>query len=216
MKRFFLMLILLLSVSLIFSCGEKPTDESATISKLKQEIVELKAKIADLEAELAEEKAPVGNVVKLKKGEPVHLAYWFVISGPNTSLGIDTVRGCEIAIDDFGGKLKGHPIKLTGQDEMCGPEGGQAAASKIASDPTVIAAIGSNCSGAAKPGVPILWKMGIPTVSPSNTAPFLTDPASGPDYKGYLRTCHNDTAQGAIAAEFAFNVLKANSAAIAP
>lgn len=153
------------------------------------------------------------NSVKLEKGEPVHLAYWFVTSGANTSLGIDTVRGVEMAIEDFGGKLKGHPIKLSGQDEMCGPEGGQAAASKIASDPSVIAAIGSNCSGAAKPGVPILWKMGIPSVSPSNTAPFLTDPASGPDYDGYLRTCHNDTVQGAIAAEFAFNELGLKKAA---
>jgi branched-chain amino acid transport system substrate-binding protein len=157
--------------------------------------------------------AVAGNVVKLQKGEPVHLAYWFVTSGANTSLGMDTFRGVEIAIEDFGGKLKGHPIKLTGQDEMCGPEGGQAAASKIASDPSVIASIGSNCSSAAKPGVPILWKMGIPNVSPSNTAPFLTDPASGPDFDGYLRTCHNDKVQGAVAAEFAFTKLGLKKAA---
>jgi len=157
--------------------------------------------------------AVAGNEVKLQKGEPVHLAYWFVTSGPNTSLGMDTLRGVEIAVEDFGGKLKGHPIKISGQDSMCGPEGGQAAASKIASDPSVIAAIGSNCSSAAKAGVPILWKMGIPTVSPSNTAPFLTDPASGPDYAGYLRTCHNDTIQGAVAAEFAYSKLGLKKAA---
>ena len=153
------------------------------------------------------------GVVKLKKGEPVHIAYWFVISGPNTSLGMDTVRGCEIAMEDFGGKIKGHPIKLSGQDTMCGPEGGQAAATKIASDPTVVAAIGSNCSSAAKPGVPILWNAGIPTVSPSNTAPYLTDPERPEGYAGYLRTCHNDTVQGSVAAEFAMTVLKVKSAA---
>ena len=106
------------------------------------------------------------GVVKLRKGEPVHLAYWFVVSGANTSLGMDTVRGVEIAIDDFGSKVKGHPIKLTGQDTGCGPEGGQAAATKIASDPTVVAAIGSNCSSAAQAGVPILWEAGIPSISP--------------------------------------------------
>jgi len=153
------------------------------------------------------------GVIKLKKGEPVHIAYWFVISGPNTSLGMDTVRGIEIAAEDFGGKVKGHSIKLTGQDTGCGPEGGQAAATKIASDPTIVAAIGSNCSSAAKPGVPILWNAGIPTISPSNTAPYLTDPGRGDGYDGYLRTCHNDTVQGAVAAEFAKNVLKAKSAA---
>lgn len=153
------------------------------------------------------------GVVKLKKNDPVHLAYWFVISGPNTSLGMDTVRGIEIAIDDFGGKIKGHAIKLSGQDTGCGPEGGQAAATKIASDPTVVGAIGSNCSSAAKPGVPILWNAGIPTISPSNTAPYLTDPNRGEGYAGYLRTCHNDTVQGAVAAQFAINVLKVKSAA---
>jgi branched-chain amino acid transport system substrate-binding protein len=155
---------------------------------------------------------PLG-VVNIKPGEPIHLAYWFVVAGPDASLGTDTVRGVEIAIDDLGGKVLDHPIKLTGEDTGCGPEGGQAAATKIASDPTIVAAIGSNCSSAAKPGVPILWKMGIATVSPSNTAPYLTDPNRGPDYDGYLRTCHNDKVQGAVAAEFAFNQLKVKSAA---
>ncbi|MFC1813345.1 branched-chain amino acid ABC transporter substrate-binding protein [Thermodesulfobacteriota bacterium] len=153
------------------------------------------------------------GVVTIKKGAPVHIAYWFVVSGPNTSLGMDTVRGIEIAIEDFGGKVKGHSIKLSGQDTSCNPEGGQAAATKIASDPTIVAAIGSNCSSAAKPGVPILWNAGVPTISPSNTAPYLTDPNRGDGYGGYLRTCHNDTVQGAVAAEFAKNVLKIKSAA---
>ncbi len=142
--------------------------------------------------------------VTLRPGEPVHIAYWVVISGPNTSLGTDVVRGIEIAMDDFGGQVKGFPIKLSGQDAGCSAEGGQAAATKLAADPTIVAAIGSTCSSAAKPGVPILWKAGIPSVSPSNTAPFLTDPNRGEGYGGYARTCHNDKVQGAIAAEFAF------------
>jgi branched-chain amino acid transport system substrate-binding protein len=115
------------------------------------------------------------------------------------------VRGIEIAMDDFGGQIKGFPLKLSGQDAGCSAEGGQAAATKLAADPTIVAAIGSTCSSAAKPGVPILWKAGIPTVSPSNTAPFLTDPNRGSGYDGYARTCHNDKIQGAVAAQFAFN-----------
>jgi branched-chain amino acid transport system substrate-binding protein len=147
---------------------------------------------------------PMGEVT-LRPGEPIHIAYWVVISGPNTSLGTDVVRGIEIAMDDFGGQIKGFPLKLSGQDAGCSAEGGQAAATKLAADPTIVAAIGSTCSSAAKPGVPILWKAGIPTVSPSNTAPFLTDPNRGSGYDGYARTCHNDKIQGAVAAQFAFN-----------
>ncbi len=146
---------------------------------------------------------PIG-VVKLRPGEPIHIAYWFVIAGPNASLGTDTMRGVEIAVDDFGNQIKGWPIKISGQDTGCNAEGGQAAATKLAADPSIVAAIGSNCSSEAKPGVPILWKAGIPTVSPSNTAPYLTDPERGDGYAGYLRTCHNDKVQGAVAANFAF------------
>ena len=151
----------------------------------------------------AEVKDPIG-VVELRPGEPVHIAYWVVISGANTSLGTDIVRGIEIAVDTYGGTIKGFPIKVSGQDSGCSAEGGQAAATRLAADPTILAAIGSACSSAAKPGVPILWKAGIVDVSPSNTAPFLTDPERDDGYSGYLRTCHNDKVQGAIAANFAF------------
>lgn len=155
---------------------------------------------------------PVG-VVKIPKGQPITIAYWFVVAGPDASLGIDTRRGIEIAIDDKGGKLLGHPIRLIGEDEGCNAEGGVTAATKIAANPAVVAAIGSNCSSSGVPGAPILWKQGIVTVSPSNTAPKLTAPDRGPDYDGYLRTAHNDKVQGRVAAEFARNVLKAGKAA---
>jgi len=153
------------------------------------------------------------GVVKIKPNEPIHIASWMVIAGPDASLGTDTKRGVEIAAADKGGKLLGHPIKLTFQDTGCNAEGGQAAATKLAADPTIVAAIGSNCSSEAKPGAPILWKAGIPTVSPSNTAPYLTDPKRGAEYDGYLRTCHNDKIQGAVAAQFAYNKLGVKKAA---
>ena len=94
------------------------------------------------------------GVIKLKTGEPIHIACWMVVAGPDASLGTDTKRGVEIAIDDKGGKLLGHPIKLTVQDTGCNAEGGQAAATKLAADPSVVAAVGSNCSSEARPGRP--------------------------------------------------------------
>jgi branched-chain amino acid transport system substrate-binding protein len=157
-------------------------------------------------------KDPLG-VVTIKKGQPVHVAYWLVVAGGDASLGIDIRRGVEIAIQDKGGKLLGHPIKLSGQDEGCSAEGGQAAATKLAADPTIVAAIGPTCSSAARPGAPLLWKQGIPTVSASNTAPYLTDPKRGKEYDGYARTAHNDKVQGAVAAQFAVKKLGVKTAA---
>jgi branched-chain amino acid transport system substrate-binding protein len=153
------------------------------------------------------------GIIKIKPGDPIHIGVWFVVAGPDASLGIDTKRGVEIARDDKGGKLLGHPIKLTVQDEGCNAEGGQAAATKLAADKTIVAAIGSNCGSAARAGVPILWKAGILTISPSNTLPSVTDPNRGPDYDGYCRTAHNDKLQGAIAADFAYKELKLTKAA---
>ena len=92
--------------------------------------------------------------VVIRPGGPIHIACWMVISGRDASLGTDTKRGVEIAVDDVGGKLLGHPIKITTQDSRCNAEGGQAAAAKLASDPSIVAAVGPNCSSAARPGAP--------------------------------------------------------------
>jgi branched-chain amino acid transport system substrate-binding protein len=50
-------------------------------------------------------------------------------------------------------------------------------------------------------------------ISPTNTAPYLTDPNRGPDYAGYLRVAINDKVQGAIIARFAWEQLKVKRAA---
>lgn len=145
---------------------------------------------------------PIG-VVRIARGQPITIAYWFVIAGPDASLGIDTRRGIEIAIDDKK-TVAGHPIRLIGEDSGCNAEGGVTAATKLAANRVIVAAVGSNCSSEAVPGAPILWRAGISTVSPSNTAPSLTAPNRGPGFDGYLRTAHNDKVQGRAAAQFAF------------
>jgi len=152
------------------------------------------------------------GVVKVSKGQPITVAYWLVVAGPDASLGVDSRRGIELAIDDAKTVL-GFPVKLVGEDSGCNAEGGVTAATKLASNQDIVAAIGSSCSSEAVPGAPILWKAGIVTVSPSNTAPKLTAADRGPDFDGYLRTAHNDSVQGRVAAEFARKVLKVNRAA---
>ncbi|HEY6102438.1 MAG TPA: branched-chain amino acid ABC transporter substrate-binding protein [bacterium] len=152
------------------------------------------------------------GVVRVNAGQPITIASWLVISGPDASLGIDSNRGIEIAMDDKG-KVAGFSVRLIKEDSGCNAEGGVSAATKIAANRSVVAAIGSSCSSEAVPGAPILWKAGIVTVSPSNTAPKLTAPDRGADYGGYLRTAHNDSVQGKVAAEFAFNKLGVKKAA---
>lgn len=154
---------------------------------------------------------PIG-VIRINRGQPITIAYWLVVAGPDASLGIDSRRGIEIAIADKG-KVAGFSVRLIGEDSGCNAEGGVTAATKLAANKAIVAAIGSSCSSEAVPGAPILWKAGLVTVSPSNTAPKLTAPDRGPDYGGYLRTAHNDSVQGRVAAQFAVNFLKVKKAA---
>jgi branched-chain amino acid transport system substrate-binding protein len=123
---------------------------------------------------------------------------------------LDSQHGIEIAID-FRGEILGHPIELQAEDSTCSAEGGQAAGQKIVSDPSIAAVVGTSCSIAGMPMAEVITESGYTMVSPSNTAPSMTDPAS--HEAGYLRTAHNDKAQGRSMAEFAFNVLGVRSAA---
>jgi branched-chain amino acid transport system substrate-binding protein len=151
--------------------------------------------------------------VKIAPGEPVHIAYWGVLSGPDGTLGEDSKRGVEIAIADKGGKVLGHDVLLTTEDAGCTPETGATAAAKLASDTSLVGLIGSSCSDETVGGIAALTAAGLTTISPSNTRPVLTSPDRGPDYAGYARTAHSDAFQGKAVAEFAYNFLNARKAA---
>lgn len=143
--------------------------------------------------------------------DPIRIASALVISGPNTQLGLDSQYGVEIAID-MAGEVAGHSVELQAEDDGCNAEGGQAAGQKIVSDPSIVAVIGTSCSGAGVPMSTVISEAGYVMVSPSNTAPSLTDPAQAWN-PGYLRTAHNDKVQGAAMAEFAYSELGLMTAA---
>ena len=147
---------------------------------------------------------PLG-VVQIPAGEPLHLAYWGVLSGADSSLGEDSKQGVELAIDDIGGTFKGHDIRLTTEDGLCTPDGGAIAAQKLAADSTIVGLVGSSCSDETVGGIASLTAAGLTTISPSNTRPALTDPNRDASYAGYLRTAHSDSFQGKAAAEFVYN-----------
>ncbi len=154
----------------------------------------------------------IGCVV-IAPGDPIHLAWAQSVSGATAPLGEDSRGGVEIAIDDVGGVLLGHPISLTGEDTGCNAEGGQAAGTKLAADPSIVAIVGTTCSSEARAAMPLISAAGMSMMSSSNTNPDLTNPDHPDHWPGYFRTAHNDLFQGRIAAEFAFSVLGAKTAA---
>ena len=151
---------------------------------------------------------PIG-VIKIPKGAPLQIGGYWVMSGPDSALGVDEKRAVQIAIKDVGGKLLGHPIKLNVEDDGCNAEGGQTAATKLASNPQNVIVVGPACSSAATPGAPILWNAGMVDIDTAATAPALTAPDRKPEYDGLVRTVYSDIDQGRADANYLYTVLKA-------
>jgi len=187
-KRWFILFaVLLIAAMALAACGQKSTYECTD---------------------------PDGCIT-IAPDAPIKIGAALVLSGPNASLGTDSVGGVEIAVDDFTAANKDwlgkHTIEVVKEDSMCSAEGGQTAAQKLAADKSIVGVIGTNCSSAGEPASKILSDAHIPLISPSNTAPSLTAPETHAPY--YLRTAHNDKVQGKAVAEFAYNVLGARTMA---
>jgi len=154
---------------------------------------------------------PLG-VVRIPKGAPIEIGGYWVLSGPDTALGLDEERGAKVAIHDIGDKLLGHPIQFDAEDSQCDAEGGQTAATKLASIPSMVIVLGPACSSAATPGAPILWQAGIVDIGTACTAPSLTAPNRPKGFDGFARTIFSDNDQGASDANYLANVEKFRTA----
>lgn len=130
--------------------------------------------------------------------DPIRVATSFATSGDVQFLGLDSLHGVEIALDRLGA-VRGHDVELSNFDSMCSFEGGEMVANAIVADPSVAGVLGTSCSGAAAAAAPILSASGFTMISPSNTSPVLTDPAT--HSPGYFRTVENDALQGVTLAD---------------
>lgn len=148
--------------------------------------------------------------VEVAEGDPIVLGTALVITGPDASLGLDSQYGSQVAVN-LRGQVMGRDVELNNQDDGCSADGGTSAANLLRSITEIVAVIGTSCSSAGVPAAQILSEAGILLVSPSNTAPSLTDPATHEPF--YARTAHNDKIQGAAMAQFACDVLQVSTAA---
>lgn len=215
-KRFYALLSVLVLTSLVLAaCTTPVTEEPPAITEAPgtdMPATDVPGTEPATEGPSAFECTDSIGCVDIAPDEPIHIAYAMVISGPDETLGIDSRTGVEVAVE-LKGQVLGHDIQLTGEDEGCSAEGGQAAGTKLAADPTIVAVIGTSCSSAARVAVPLLSDAGFVIISASNTAPDLTREGDPNQHPGYLRTAHNDEIQGAAAAQFAYEELGARKAA---
>ena len=133
-------------------------------------------------------------------------------SGELASYGQPTLNAVQLVVDDYNAKggLLGKQIEIIAQDDQCKPEIATNAATRLVSD-GVDAVIGHICSGAAKAAMPLYNDAKIVAVSPSVTAPIMTQSGENPYF---FRTIADDTASAVVGAQFVLEKLGAKKIVI--
>ncbi len=160
------------------------------------------------------EKTPAGGGQKIVK-----IGMIAPLSGALSALGLGMKNSADLAIKqaNAAGTVKGWTIQFDPQDDQEDPNTGGAAAAKLASDPAVLGVVGTLQSSIALQAAPQLDKQSLVMISPANTNPSLTQ---GQQYlttkvrpfKSYFRVATTDLIQGAFAADYAYDTLKARTA----
>ncbi len=142
--------------------------------------------------------------VEIAPDEPIQIGVMQVLSGGAANYGEAGLGGVRVAQAERP-EVLGHKVELVVEDSQCNAEGGQIAAQKLTSNDKIVGIIGANCSSACTPAAQIVTDANMFMISNSCTAPALTAPDT--HKLGFLRTVYNDAYQGAVVAEFVYNVL---------
>ncbi len=131
------------------------------------------------------------------------------LSGELAALGEGIKLGTQLAIERLKGPVEkaGFKVELVPFDDQAKPDVGVANAKNILADKDVLVVVGHLNSGVALPSSEVYKEVNLVMISPANTNPLITDRG----LPNVNRVCGRDDVQGAVAAEFAIDTLKAKS-----
>lgn len=95
-------------------------------------------------------------------------------------------------------------------DDACEPKQAVAVANRLVDEAKVSAVVGHFCSSSTMPASEVYDEAGILTITPGSTNPQITERGM----KDIFRMCGRDDQQGAIAANYMLDVLKAKKIAV--
>ncbi|MGV9343815.1 branched-chain amino acid ABC transporter substrate-binding protein [Streptomyces spiralis] len=134
------------------------------------------------------------------------------LTGQNSATGLGIQYGAQIAVDDANKNktVPGVTFKLKALDDKAIPATGQQNATQLVSDKSVLGVVGPLNSGVATQMQQVFATANLVQISPSNTAPELTQgknwqTSKSRPFKTYFRTATTDALQGAYAADYAYN-----------
>jgi len=146
------------------------------------------------------------------QAETIKIAFAGPLTGPVTQYGDMVREGIDTAIEmiNAAGGIDGKQLELVPIDDGCEPKQGPVAANRAIND-GIGFVVGHVCSGATIAAADIYNNEGVVMVSPSATAPALTD---GKNYEFIFRTIGRDDQQGPAAAKFILEHIKPAKAAV--
>lgn len=148
-------------------------------------------------------------------GDKIVIGEYGSMTGDNSSYGIQTDAGIQIALDELtksGGierDGKKYQVEIPIEDDMSKPENAETAVKRLIDEKNVSAILGEVASSCSLAGGKICQQSGVPMISPSSTKITVTQ--IGDDI---FRVCFIDSYQAAVVARFAIDGLKAKTAAI--
>lgn len=143
--------------------------------------------------------------------EPWKVGAYLSLSGAETQFGIETKEGIELAVDEVNqaGGAKGRQIKVLYEDNKSTPQETNNKVLQLITRDKVVALLGEVTSSRSMVGGLVANKHKIPMISPSATAPEVTQ--IGPFI---FRVCFTDDIQGKMGAEFVVKTMGKKKVAI--
>ncbi|ABW15811.1 Extracellular ligand-binding receptor [Parafrankia sp. EAN1pec] len=136
----------------------------------------------------------------------VTIGFQGVLSGDDEQLGVNALYGVRTAIEEINADASlPFRVELVSSDDGGSPERAPAAARRLIDDSDAVAVIGPMLSDATEASEPFYSEAGLLSVSPSATAPALTDLG----FTTFYRVVAPDSVQGRAAADYISTVLDA-------
>lgn len=141
------------------------------------------------------------------KTQPIKIGVAAPLTGAYSAFGAQLWEGAEQAAKDINarGGINGQPIELIRADDMCQPEHAVTVANRLVTQNKVKAVIGHFCSSSTIPASAVYAHANLLMMTPASTNPAVTEQG----FPTVFRLCGRDDQQGAVAARFIVNRLKA-------
>jgi branched-chain amino acid transport system substrate-binding protein len=153
----------------------------------------------------------VGGAESRSDGDTILIGQYGSFTGSEATFGQSGKNGIALAVREINaaGGVKGKPVRVTALDTAGRSQEAGLAVTRLITEYKVVAILGEASSNLSLAGGRVAQRYGVPMVSPSSTAPEVTEIGDM-----IFRVCFIDSFQGYVGARFAHDNLKLTRAAV--